>query len=79
MPIATSKDGTPIAYETIGTGPALVLVDGAMCYRASGPMRPLADALKGDFTSISTTGAGAARAATPSPMRQSARSRTSRR
>jgi hypothetical protein len=25
----TSKDGTQIAYETQGSGPALILVDGA--------------------------------------------------
>jgi pimeloyl-ACP methyl ester carboxylesterase len=46
----TSADGTRIAYETIGSGPALVLVDGALCYRASGPARPLAEALKDRFT-----------------------------
>ena len=41
---ATSADGTRIAYETRGSGPALVLVDGAMCHRAMGPARDLADA-----------------------------------
>jgi pimeloyl-ACP methyl ester carboxylesterase len=46
----TSADGTTIAFERIGSGPPLVLVDGAMCYRASGPMRPIAEALKDDFT-----------------------------
>ncbi|HEX2131679.1 MAG TPA: alpha/beta hydrolase [Actinophytocola sp.] len=46
----TSADGTKIAYERTGSGPALVLVDGAMCYRASGPARPLAKELAGDFT-----------------------------
>lgn len=46
----TSKDGTAIAYETLGSGPALVLVDGALCYRASGPARPLAEELSGQFT-----------------------------
>lgn len=50
MSYVRSKDGTPIAYETVGTGPALILVDGALCYRASGPMRPLAEQLKSDFT-----------------------------
>lgn len=47
---ATSADGTPIAYETRGSGPALVLVDGAMCHRAMGPARDLAGALAGTFT-----------------------------
>ena len=33
-----SKDGTPIAFDRVGSGPALILVDGAMCYRGFGPM-----------------------------------------
>ena len=47
---ATSADGTRIAYETTGSGPALVLVDGALCDRANGHARPLAEALSGSFT-----------------------------
>ena len=31
MPFVTSRDGTRIGYTTIGTGPALILIDGAMC------------------------------------------------
>ena len=50
MPTVTTKDGTKIAYETMGSGPPLILVDGAMCYRDFGPMRPLAEALKDRFT-----------------------------
>jgi pimeloyl-ACP methyl ester carboxylesterase len=50
MPTVTSADGTDIAYESSGSGPALVLVDGAMCHRAGGPMRPLTEALRRDFT-----------------------------
>lgn len=50
MPIVTSTDGTSIAYERVGSGPALVLVDGAMCYRAAGPMRPVAAGLHEQFT-----------------------------
>jgi pimeloyl-ACP methyl ester carboxylesterase len=46
----TSKDGTRIAYERIGSGPPLILVDGALCYRASGPARPLAALLADRFT-----------------------------
>jgi pimeloyl-ACP methyl ester carboxylesterase len=45
-----SKDGTAIAVDRIGQGPALVFVDGAMCYRASGPSQSLATALAGHFT-----------------------------
>ncbi len=37
----TSADGTTIAYERTGSGPAVVLVDGAMCTRDFGPMRPV--------------------------------------
>ena len=50
MPTVTSADGTTIAYETHGTGPALILVDGAMCYRDSGPNRALAAALADTHT-----------------------------
>jgi hypothetical protein len=37
-----SEDGTTIAHEITGSGPPLLIVDGAMCYRDSGPSRPLA-------------------------------------
>ncbi|WP_432836823.1 alpha/beta fold hydrolase [Dactylosporangium sp. CA-092794] len=50
MPFVTSADGTEIGYDRAGAGPALVLVDGAMCYRAAGPMRPLAALLQEHFT-----------------------------
>ncbi|MEV0716443.1 alpha/beta hydrolase [Asanoa sp. NPDC050611] len=46
----TSTDGTTIAFERTGDGPPVILVDGAMCYRASGPMRPLAALLGKHFT-----------------------------
>ena len=45
-----SKDGTPIAVDTYGSGPALILVDGAMCSRVFGPMPALAKALASTFT-----------------------------
>jgi pimeloyl-ACP methyl ester carboxylesterase len=50
MPAVTSPDGTTIAYERSGSGPVLVLVDGAMCYRGAGPARPLAARLQDGFT-----------------------------
>ncbi|MFC4854172.1 alpha/beta fold hydrolase [Actinophytocola glycyrrhizae] len=50
MSTTTSADGTTIAYEVSGDGPPLVIVDGAMCYRDSGPSRPLAAELAADFT-----------------------------
>jgi pimeloyl-ACP methyl ester carboxylesterase len=46
----TSRDGTTIAFEKSGTGPPLVIVDGAMCSRAFGPSEATAAALSGDFT-----------------------------
>jgi pimeloyl-ACP methyl ester carboxylesterase len=45
-----SKDGTPIAYEKSGEGPALILVDGALCSRQFGPMPKLAPLLARRFT-----------------------------
>jgi pimeloyl-ACP methyl ester carboxylesterase len=50
MNTVRSKDGTLIAFEKSGHGPALILVDGALCYRASGPSRPLAALLANRFT-----------------------------
>jgi len=50
MPTVTSKDGTTIAYQRLGEGPPLILVDGALCYRASGPMPDLARQLAPHFT-----------------------------
>ena len=46
----TSKDGTPIAYERSGSGPALILIDGALCSRAFGPSAKLAALLASYFT-----------------------------
>ena len=50
MTKTVSKDGTAIAIDRTGRGPALVFVDGAMCYRASGPSQPMAAALADHFT-----------------------------
>ncbi|MGE5073880.1 MAG: alpha/beta fold hydrolase [Anaerolineae bacterium] len=50
MKTVTSKDGTQIAYDTKGSGPALILVDGALCYRGFGPMPGLAELLAPEFT-----------------------------
>jgi pimeloyl-ACP methyl ester carboxylesterase len=45
-----SKDGTEIAYDKRGEGPAVILVDGALCYRSFGPMPGLAEYLAPHFT-----------------------------
>jgi hypothetical protein len=46
----TSDDGTAIARTQWGSGPAVVLVDGAFCYRASVPAPKLAPLLARQFT-----------------------------
>jgi pimeloyl-ACP methyl ester carboxylesterase len=45
-----SKDGTPIAFSRSGDGPALIVVDGALCSRAFGPSPKLAPLLARHFT-----------------------------
>lgn len=50
MSTVNSADGTRIAFTRTGDGPALIIVDGAMCSRAQGPSGPLAAELAGDFT-----------------------------
>ncbi len=47
---ALSKDGTPIAFERIGDGPPVILVDGALCYRGMGQSGQLAELLAPYFT-----------------------------
>lgn len=50
MSTVTSKDGTTIGYSKVGSGPALILVDGAFCYRGMGGMPDIAKALSPHFT-----------------------------
>ena len=45
-----SKDGTAIAYTRSGSGPALILIDGALCSRGFGPSPKLAPLLARHFT-----------------------------
>ena len=47
---ATSADGTRIAYESVGQGPALVVVEGALCHRAMGGYKILSPELSKHFT-----------------------------
>ena len=49
---ATSKDGTRIAFERAGSGPLLVLVDGALCFREFGPGRDVSAQLTDRFTVV---------------------------
>jgi pimeloyl-ACP methyl ester carboxylesterase len=48
-----SLDGTKIAFDRRGSGPAVVLVDGALCSRRYGPMTQLSRLLAKDFTVLS--------------------------
>jgi len=48
----TSKDGTSIAYDKSGNGFPVILVDGALCSRAFGPLPELAKLLAPHFTVI---------------------------
>jgi len=50
MHTARSMDGTRIAFERVGHGPALIMVDGALCTRAMGPGHSLAPHLADRFT-----------------------------
>lgn len=53
MKTVTSKDGTTIAYDESGSGPVVILVDGALQYRAFDQgMAPLMDLLSKYFTVI---------------------------
>ncbi|MEP6746636.1 MAG: alpha/beta hydrolase [Bacteroidota bacterium] len=50
MNTVISKDGTSIAYNKTGSGPAIILVDGAFCSMNFGPMLKLVALLTKDFT-----------------------------
>ncbi len=50
MPHVVSDDGTTIAYERTGEGPALIIVDGALCSRAFGPSAEQSARLAEQFT-----------------------------
>jgi pimeloyl-ACP methyl ester carboxylesterase len=45
-----SRDGTTIAFDKSGQGPALIIVNGAMGYRAFYGDKPLVSKLSNDFT-----------------------------
>ncbi len=52
METVISKDGTSIAYEKSGSGPAVILVDGAFCGKSFGPMIKIVPLLSKNFTVI---------------------------
>jgi|HubBroStandDraft_6_1064221.scaffolds.fasta_scaffold120924_3 pimeloyl-ACP methyl ester carboxylesterase len=45
-----SSDGTAIAFDRIGSGPAVILIDGALCHRRMGQSGQLARLLAPHFT-----------------------------
>jgi pimeloyl-ACP methyl ester carboxylesterase len=49
---ATSADGTRIAFERAGSGPVVVLVDGAMVYREFGGARATIEAMRDRYTVV---------------------------
>lgn len=49
MKTVRSKDGTSIAFDHSGTGPALILVAGALCHRGFGPTPSIAKLLASRF------------------------------
>ncbi|HLO27853.1 MAG TPA: hypothetical protein VK249_01880, partial [Anaerolineales bacterium] len=51
MPTVTSKDSTKIAFDKVGSGPAVILVNGAMSFRAADPtLGQVAELMSKDFT-----------------------------
>lgn len=51
MATVTSKDGTKIAFDKVGSGPAVILINGAMVHRKSDPtLAQVADLLSSQFT-----------------------------
>lgn len=50
MPSLISKDGTSIAYDKVGKGPAILLVNGALAHRQLNGEKEIADMLAEKFT-----------------------------
>ncbi len=50
METVLSKDGTKIAYDRVGSGPAVILVGGAFSYRGFVGNKKLIEQLSNDFT-----------------------------
>ncbi len=73
---ALSKDGTPIAFERIGDGPPVILVDGALCYRGMGQSGQLAELLAPYFTVFTYDRRGRGESGIRRPIEWSARWKT---
>lgn len=78
MQATQSKDGTTLAYDVYGTGPTLVYITGASCFRSFFPIVQDAKAFAKEFT-VSTTGVAGTTAATPCPGRWNGKWKTLKR
>jgi pimeloyl-ACP methyl ester carboxylesterase len=67
MNTVISADGTTIAYTRTGAGPALILIDGALCHRSAGPTTPLAGSLSAWFTTYTYDRRGRGESSDTSP------------
>lgn len=79
MRVIRSKDGTQIAYEHRGDGPALLVVGGALNARMSGSKADLVDLVAPELSVYCYDRRGRATAGTRFPTPSNARSRISRR
>jgi pimeloyl-ACP methyl ester carboxylesterase len=52
MNTVVSRDGTRIAFDRVGNGSPVILVDGALCHRAFGPSKAMARELSPKFSVI---------------------------
>ena len=68
MPRLRSADGTVIGYDRTGSGPVVVLVDGALAYRGYRGGRPLAAALASDYTVVAYDRRGRGESTDVSPV-----------
>jgi hypothetical protein len=64
----TSRDGTTIAFTKRDSGPPLIIVDGAFCYRENGPPTKLASLLAQHFPCSLMIVEAEERAVTQRPM-----------
>ena len=70
----TSRDGTIIAFTKRGSGPPLIIVDGAFCYRENGPATELATQLAQHFTVFTYDRRGRGESGDTAPIRSSVKS-----
>ena len=78
MPQVVSSDGTAIAYDVYGSGPALIYITGASCFRSFWPIVQDAKTFAKGLPSTTTTVVAAATAPTPNPTPLRVRSTTLR-